>query len=474
MSLLSQRRLIVVPLSGSAMVPALLTMLLTIFGSPEEIAADTNVTQLRAAPIPPNGATRSVSGQFIVQSETRAVALPQAATNRALVQLAPSLVAVSCERIKQAVWRELEWTEPWQSRVFVSVYRARSTNDPVTIGSERFRNGWQYLVALPDYVDRGRYVRAIVQVLLLEIANRMASSRTAELPIWLVEGFTETLLASSELQIILPPPTATQNGLMVASFSDQRKHNPTERVYMQLAGREPRTFNELSWPSEQDLSGPDSRVYRASAQLFTQRLMTLPEGRASMRALLTDLPKYYNWQFALLRAFKSDFQRPLDVEKWWALEVAYFAGRDPAQTWTLEESWRKLNEIVQAPVQLRSSTDDLPAPGHVSIETVVLEWSPALQREVLNNKIFQLKMARLRIAHEFAPLVDDYLLVIERYVQDQIRAAFLGGRRNPDAINTVSRNKTLASLNALAIRMEALRPTVASEPGVAQATPRVP
>ncbi len=72
----------------------------------------------------------------------------------------------------------------------------------------RFKNGWQYRVDLPNVVERPRYVRAIVQVLLLELANRTAQGRGAEIPLWLVEGFSQLLLASSEVEIILPPPRA--------------------------------------------------------------------------------------------------------------------------------------------------------------------------------------------------------------------------------------------------------------------------
>jgi len=37
--------------------------------------------------------------------------------------------------------------------------------------------------------------------------------------------------------------------------------------------------------------------------------------------------QYYNWQFAFLQAFSATFQQPLDVEKWWSLQLLHFTGR---------------------------------------------------------------------------------------------------------------------------------------------------
>ena len=81
---------------------------------------------------------------------------------------------VSCERIKQALMRELGATAPWRGTVYLVLYPARAPGDTITITSERFKGGWQYRVDFPDVVERSRYVRAIVQVLLLEVANRTA------------------------------------------------------------------------------------------------------------------------------------------------------------------------------------------------------------------------------------------------------------------------------------------------------------
>jgi len=52
----------------------------------------------------------------------------------------------------------------------------------------------------------------------------------------------------------------------------------------------------------------------------------LENGRACLREMLAQLPAFYNWQFAFLKGFQPWFQRPLDVEKWWALTVVRLPG----------------------------------------------------------------------------------------------------------------------------------------------------
>ena len=365
-------------------------------------------------------ATRSHSGQFIIRgggssrSSRSALAL---STNLSFVCLDPTLLSVSCERIKQSLLRELQTGTSWRGRIFLVLFPASSGNEPVTITSERFRDGWQYRVDLPEVVERTRYVQAIVQVVLLEIANRSAETRPAELPPWLVAGLAKQLLASSEAEIILPPPRANVNGLsLAATFINARKGNPIEQAHQQLRANPPLTFEQLSWPPDDRLSGSGSEVYRSSAQLFVSELLNLQEGRASLRSMLVELPRYYNWQLAFLHAFRAYFQRPLDVEKWWALHLAHFSGHDLAQTWSEEESWQKLAQMLNSSVQVRTSSNEMPFRTEVTLQTIIRDWEPAARNQALQNKLRELEMLRLRVARDLAGLVDEYRQTLEAYL----------------------------------------------------------
>ena len=146
------------------------------------------------AQTPARGAasTRSFSGQFEAYAPFGlAPSTRPSVVGDGYISLEPGLLVVSCERIKQALWRALDASPSWRGRVHLSLRPARSAAEAVTIISEKVPGGWSYRVGLPNEMEKDRFVRVIVQVLLMEIANRNASSRTAEIPTWLAEGLSQ-------------------------------------------------------------------------------------------------------------------------------------------------------------------------------------------------------------------------------------------------------------------------------------------
>src|SRR6185295_14162134 len=130
----------------------------------------------------------------------------------------------------------------------------------------------------------------------------------------LVQGFAQQLLGSSEIRLILPPPNAAENGFHVArvnmDFSDApntggkptRKLNPLADAIETLRWSSPLTFQELSWPTEEQLSGNAAGVYNSSAQLFLSQLLRVKNGPGSLQAMLGKLPDFLNWQLAFMDA----------------------------------------------------------------------------------------------------------------------------------------------------------------------------
>jgi hypothetical protein len=404
---------------------------------------------------------RSHSGQFVVyagRSHPPSLSVANLATNQNFFRLEPTLATVSCERIKQALTSQLGATAPWRGHIYVVLYPARSAGDTITVTSERFKGGWQYTVDFPDVVERSRYVRAVVQVLLLELANRTAETRAAEIPLWLIEGCSQLLLAANETEIILPPPRDKANGLNLSAMRvSARKEGLLELAQKKLHGRPPLTFENLSWPIEDELSGDLGDLYSGSAQLFVGELLRLPDGPACLRAMLAQLPQNYNWQFAFLRGFHTCFERPLDVEKWWALSLAGTSGRNPAQFWSLEESWQKLDHAVHSGAQVRTSANELPLHADLKLQAVIREWDTTRQTAALRSTLGALALLRSRIAQEFVGLVQDYSQAIETYLQQRDHTGSVlpftrkaGQRRAVEA--------TVRQLDALDARREALRP----------------
>jgi hypothetical protein len=407
--------------------------------------------------------SRSFSGQFIIQSTSVRAGSPVAGlleNDTNFVRLDPTLLTVSCERIKQILWRELATTTAWKGKIFLRLYPPSSADDPVSIDLEQFRDGWQYCVTLPEITQRERYVFAIVNVLLLEFANRDAQVHSAELPMWLTEGLAREIFTSSQREIILPPPQASGHGLrMTTLMVNVRNENPLEQAHQELSAGPPLSFQQLSWPAPEQLIGEAGKLYRGSAQLFVHQLLSLPGGRAGVRAMLEDLPHYYNWQFAFLNAFHDSFKGPLDVEKWWSLQLVHFTGRELAETWSPEKSWQKLDELVRSAVQVRIGTNELPLHAEVALQTIIRDWPTARQAPALENKMLELQMLRLRLSRDLGPLVDDYCRTIESYLQNLNHA----GSVLPFRKHTLQRRnaqEAVQHLDELDARRAALRPAL--------------
>jgi hypothetical protein len=372
--------------------------------------------------LPDISSTHSVSGQFIVTGGQPASALataPAVAANTNFVRLEPALLAVSAERIKQMLGRELggDLAAPWRGKIFLTLHPARSLDENVTILSEHFTDGWDYHVALPDVLPRTRFLRALTGVVLLEYANRGAGVRSAEIPAWLTDGLSPQLLAPGAVEMVLSAPGPTAGGFLESrTIATEHGIDPLADVRRVLRDHPALTFEQLSWPTDAQVSGADDGVYRASAQLFVNELLKLKNGPARLRAMLQMSPRYYNWQTAFQSAFRDDFAQPLDVEKWWALQVINFVARSPGPAWTPAVSREKLDQILSVAVDFRAVSNALPVRAEVSLQTVIRNFDSARQTAVLQTKLRDLELAQLRTARPLAALTAGYRAALADYL----------------------------------------------------------
>jgi hypothetical protein len=412
-------------------------------------------------PLPGILAANSASGQFIVTSSpgySSLASLPEIAGDNDFLRLEPALLAVSADRIRASFLRKLGVNPalPWNGKIYLALHPARSLNENVEIACDRFEDVWEYHVLLPDIVPRDRLARALTGVLLLEYANRSSTNRSAEIPSWLVEGLSQELLAVNFQELLLSAPDQAVNGLPVESV------DATEHGFDPLAGARAvfqnnsiLTFSQLSWPTEDQLSGNDDGVYRASAQLFVAELLGLRNGSAKMCAMLELLPHYYNWQTAFSSAFHENFATPLQVEKWWALQTVAFDSRSPGPQWTAAASRTKLDEILSVAINFRMASNSLPANSEVSLQSVILNFDAARQTEILRTKLRDLEMAQFRMAPSLAVLTAEYRNTLAAYLGDS-RPTRVALALNRHATGRISAADTLKRLNALDARRRAI------------------
>ncbi len=408
---------------------------------------------------------RSVSGQFVVSSTPPSSPFfyhrPSVAAKADFLQLEPSVLAISAERFKSALWRfiGLPADSTWSGKIFLALHPARSTNEPVVIATEPFLQNWNYRLELPDIITRTRYARAFSAVLLMELANRNVpvNARPAGIPPWLADGLARQVVAADATQVIFSAPTRLVDGLAETRVNlNQRGIDPLAASRRILQNAPALTFEQLSWPDDRQENGADGGVYLASTQLLVNELLALKNGPQKLRNLIAQLPRRENWQTAFFSAFRDDFRSPLDVEKWWSLQVVAFAAHDPGPLWTIEVSRLKLDAVLSVPVDLRSASNDLPSHVSISLQAAVRNFEPPLQTQILETKLRDLNLVQFRLAAPLAPLGDGYRTVLAEYLGAQKRHSS-ARRRRGDA------EKLIRQLNVLDQRRQELETRLARE-----------
>jgi hypothetical protein len=374
---------------------------------------------------PPGQSVQSVSGQFIItssgSSSTSDLPMARNSQEAAAIRLEPALLSVMAERIKDSIWHLMgvPGGAQWQGNITLALRAARRRDESAPISASRGMRGWNYRVDLPDVLQKSQFVRVMTSVVLFELAehNDVAPLQPTELPAWLVDGITQQLEAGEVRDLLVASPGQLMNGLP-QSRQDTKQHGLDALVAARqiLKQSAPLTFAQMSWPSDDQLAGNDGGIYQASSQVFVHELLALSDGSARMNMFITRLPQYENWQTAFQDVYQPYFQRPLDVEKWWTLRVISFLSRDPGPAWTPAVSRERLDEILTIPVEIRASSNSLPAHTALSFQQVILKVNYNQQEAVFNAKMGELGIAEIRLIPSLAGFAYGYRQVLAAYL----------------------------------------------------------
>ena len=396
--------------------------LMSAFGTLTAAPLDVLLQRSRAAQ-----SVQSSSGQFIVWGApfTPASSDPSP-TDPGLIRLDPNILAVTCERIKSVLLRKLILADVWRGRIFVHIDPAMPTNQAPNIWVKRYLDGWQYQITVPTWIANVKLVRGLIHVLLLEIANRAAGLRAGEIPLWLSEGLSQELIASSELELALPQPQLNINRVsIIRQMREDHMRDPLKRVRERLQTHTAFTFGKLGEPLPDPPPEETWKTFQASAQLFVHELLLLPGGQHAIVRMLHRTPFHLNWQTAFLEAFGERFPRLLNVEKWWAVVLLSHTGHDPDQAWTPPVALEKLDEVLHPPVLVSTDRQDLPQRKRMSLQQLIGEWDYLRQRVVLRTVLGQLPVLRLKTPPELHPLVGEYRATIEDYIERRDKAGMV-------------------------------------------------
>jgi hypothetical protein len=398
-----------------------------------------------------------VPGQFNLSPTERT-------NSDAKLPLDPFLLVISCERIKESLMLTLGRQDAWRGNITLLIRPGLPEDQGPLLEGVHSPQGWNYQLTLPSPIEPNLLFRAIVEALLTEMANRHAGAHSAELPLWLVAGVSAHLQADN-LPILLLQPQSRIN-------TNQVKLPALEAVRAQLRQQPPLTFQELCWPEPEKVTGRNGGVYTACAQLFVEELLGLKDGNRCLDAMIDKLPQHLNWQTSFLEAFSPYFGQLLDVEKWWELACVNVTSVDLASRFSPPDSWHKLQQALDVPVEVHFSPDRLPAQAVITLQEVISTWEPAQAGAALQRTAGKLLMLRAQVAPDLLPLLDGYLSTVQNCLNDTRPGVASSPARNPQPPPVIARNAACKKLDALDAQRDALRSQYVSPPAQTQLSVR--
>jgi hypothetical protein len=397
----------------------------------------------QAGDLPRDYTVFSRSGQFIVRSPYASASTlfqPILTADSALLALAPDSLAVSCERVKTSVLRNLDLGDRWQGKIHVTIRPTLLRNANPGFVATRYADGWQYAVDLPEQIDPRVLVRTLVHALLTEIANRTPGPHAAEIPLWLVEGLTGRALTAVGPEVVTAPTGTVAKYAPGFAQLQSRSRKPItpdqpQRMRAWLLDHPPLTFAELSLPAPDQLRGDAWQTYQYSAQIFLGELENLPGGQRCLVRTLSRLTSSLNWQTAFLASFSTHFGRLLDLEKWWTVTATHFVQGDQPHAWTMETALEKLESLLRVRVTRQDSREAAARPVDVSLQELLTKTPFAGHRAVVIDRIHRLETVAVFAPQGLVPVAQSYRTVLANYFDLRPRAGFNPRSKREIAVN---------------------------------------
>jgi len=301
---------------------------------------------------------------------------------------------------------------------------------------------------------------------LKEYANRRSAGEAAEIPLWLVEAFSTQLARKLNLGILLNPITPKETWDNQQPYQSRLVGDPLEKAREHLANYLPMRFEQFNLGYDVFLSKAEWEHVGHCSQLMLLRLLELPGGKPAMRGFLQELPNFLNWQLAFLKSYGAHFETPLDVEKWWSLQLVTFVEKDGRFRLTLLSAIQKLDQIVASPIQLEPQLPGGPPPPAYPLQVMLDLAEYPIQREAVGQILFHLNQLQQQAPEELSKLIQDYINTLGAYLvrRDEASASNLSKGVSRSQKDRMIIRDTLNELTILDIIRSDIKNT-ASTPG---------
>ncbi|MGZ8939572.1 MAG: hypothetical protein ACXW32_10220 [Limisphaerales bacterium] len=351
----------------------------------------------------------SHSGQIVVHGSVRGGFRPRpSGTNVVpLIEAEPQIVALMGERVSRALSQDLQVPGTYRDKIHVTVFDWVQPGQLIGLLTQIHTDGFQYKLTVPRHVEGPKLLKGLLQVLLLEYANR-GSRRAAELPNWLVEGMLR------QIQTTVVPTYVVNRKPMTIETSGYDRLGAT-RDYLQT--NTPMTLQELSFTDLTKVTMDERAQFEASSHLLAHQLLRLKDGPALMARFLQTLPHTLNWQTAFYSVYQKHFRGALEFEKWWMLQWVEFKNGRGQEGWPLPVTMDRLESVLLTAMEVRADAGSIPVHREASLQEFLQLADFPTQKELLGQKLQQMFFMSLSVPKEALSLWMAYQRAIENYLQ---------------------------------------------------------
>ena len=394
--------------------------------------------------------------QFVVHGPSSETVTPESSGSR-YVRVTPYSLAIICSRIRAAFNEQIGLEDRWKHRVHVVINPLLASDSDVLVAASRLLNGWVYRIEMPQRIAKEKLARSVVRTLLQEYADRSTEGRSAAIPLWVTEGTTQQVLRSAATPLF--PPVKERSAIAFERgdqaggrvevrlvenpdaepfvFSGSRYEEPLKVVKEALGRFEAMTFADFGVAEEKRLSGDEWTLFQACSHLFVARLLELPKGRTAFQGMLGESSNFLNWQLAFLKGFEAHFTTPLDVEKWWSLQIFNMSPPDLETRLGNLAGLARLDAVLDSSVTVRTgegegeSTESDQFPLQVMMDLV----DYADQRAAIMEIVLRLRRLRWLLSDDLIKLTDDYARELNEYIARRDKARGSRPRRGRVSAN---------------------------------------
>ena len=314
-------------------------------------------------------------------------------------QLLPSALCAYAEHVKREWLRRMETFDSWRDPILFIVRPRESaqTNAPA-ISMIVFQTDthlkYQIHCIAPPRIDEEKLLTMIVEALCSEWANRGQPTVRGEaytvplMPVWLVQGMAASIQGRYDFL-----------------------RSTTQRSVM--AGR-PQQARDLLGAKTLPADPMEQQLFQADAWIFTESLMSLPDGARKLQKFLSTLGTQKEATNAFWTAYQGDFPREVALEKWWSLELVRHTSMSPAQNLSLDETSRQLDTILVTTLSPTGGRDGMSGDTVVTIGDLWRYGEAPWLKDVLKLKIDRLGTLRSQAHPLDQPVLDKYLEAVTR------------------------------------------------------------